>query len=431
MDINSPDAILDERTGIYATSVPGAARWLEPTSLDNLTLEDVPAVLNGDKDRIVLAGQPEIGVVVKCYSGVENSVKVCDLVEIIGILEYPEPDEEEGRVDVVIHAITLKKKKLDEIVLSTREKLSQRTSPSEVELMVAEMNKARDLFIHHLANLFEGDDLAAQSILLNLTSPLTHRTPIPLGHLPLNIYSTPSRTTKALTPFLQSVLPALAIQPLAIDLLNKNPLYPRSDGEKLFAGRGQYVSRTVLVIDEAGLQEGKLGDTGVRNLRFLSRIPVAQKLGFEFPYHEFDIDTDLSFLVLGESKSILPVTPPLNLTNAEVSIAFPHVRCETSGEKEVLSSEDTKMLQTYLAQLSQIKVIGIDETIADEMQSSFVKARKEGGKDVDETWFGTRIVVAKGLARLNAREMMTREDWRDSLRICARWEGRRKVANGI
>jgi hypothetical protein len=116
---------------------------------------------------------------------------------------------------------------------------------------------------------------------------------------------------------------------------------------------------------------------------------------------------------------------------AKVSIAFPHVKRETSGEKTVLSPEDTKTLQTYLAQLSQIKAIGIDETIADEMQASFVKARKEGGKDVDETWFGTRIVVAKGLARVNARDLLKREDWRDSLRICAQWEGRCKVANGI
>jgi hypothetical protein len=129
VDINSPDAILDERTGIYVTSVPGAARWLDSTSLETLSLEDVPTVLKGDKDRVVSAGQPEIGVVVKCYLGVENTVKVCDLVEIIGILECPEADEEEGPVDVVIHAITLKKKQLDEIVLATREKLSECISP--------------------------------------------------------------------------------------------------------------------------------------------------------------------------------------------------------------------------------------------------------------------------------------------------------------
>jgi len=129
VDIDSPDAILDERTGIYVTSVPGAARWLDPASLETLSLEDMPAVLRGDKDRVVSAEQHEIGVVVKCYSGIENTVKVCDLIEVIGILEVPEADEEDGHVDVVIHAVTLKKKRLDEIVLSTRDKLSQRRFP--------------------------------------------------------------------------------------------------------------------------------------------------------------------------------------------------------------------------------------------------------------------------------------------------------------
>lgn len=67
------------------------------------------------------------------------------------------------------------------------------------------------------------------------------------------------------------------------------------------------------------MTEGKLGDMGVRNLRFLSRIVVGQKLGFEFPFHEFEIDTDLTVLVLGSSKSFLPVIsrslrPPLSIS---------------------------------------------------------------------------------------------------------------------
>lgn len=74
-----------------------------------------------------------------------------------------------------------------------------------------------------------------------------------------------------------------------------------------------------MVIDESGMTEGKLGDMGVRNLRFLSRIVVGQKLGFEFPFHEFEIDTDLTVLVLGSSKSFLPVIsrslrPPLSIS---------------------------------------------------------------------------------------------------------------------
>ena len=76
----------------------------------------------------------------------------------------------------------------------------------------------------------------------------------------------------------------------------------------------------MLLINDT-MQEGKLQDTGitvvlhgliqgVRNLRFLSRIAVAQKLSFEFPYHEFEVDTDIPLLILGASKTLLPVRPP-------------------------------------------------------------------------------------------------------------------------
>jgi hypothetical protein len=125
VDINSHDAILDERTGIYVTSVPGAAKWLDPADLlETLSLEDSPAVLKGDKDRVVAHGQKELGVVVKCYSGIENSIKVCDLVEIIGILEMPEDSQDHEHANVVIHAVTLEKKRLHDIALSNREQLS-------------------------------------------------------------------------------------------------------------------------------------------------------------------------------------------------------------------------------------------------------------------------------------------------------------------
>jgi len=128
--------------------------------------------------------------------------------------------------------------------------------------MEAELTRGKDLCIQHLTNILEGDDLAAQSILLNLTSSLTHRNPIPLGSLPMNVYSVPTATTHKLLAFLQSVLPAVAIEKLSIEYLNKQRLFPQSDGEKLSAGRGQFVARTALIIDESHMQEGKLLDTG-------------------------------------------------------------------------------------------------------------------------------------------------------------------------
>ena len=126
MDVDAlkdSDKVLDERNGIYVTSIPGAARWLESSdSLESLSLED-NNVLKGDKNRIVAQGQKEIGIVVKCYSRAENDLKVCDLVEVIGILEVPDEDSSNEN-GLVIHAVTLEKKELNDIVLSQRETLS-------------------------------------------------------------------------------------------------------------------------------------------------------------------------------------------------------------------------------------------------------------------------------------------------------------------
>jgi Mini-chromosome maintenance replisome factor len=131
------------------------------------------------------------------------------------------------------------------------------------ELTLDNLATAKELFIQQVTSIFDGDVLAAKSILLNLTSYLTHRHPIPLGNLPINIYDTRPETITKLTEFLRSILPATVIQPVSIADLNSKRIYPKSDGEKLSAGRGQFVSRTALIIDESKLDEGKLQDMGI------------------------------------------------------------------------------------------------------------------------------------------------------------------------
>lgn len=130
-------------------------------------------------------------------------------------------------------------------------------------LISAEISQAKELFLRHATSLFEGDSLAAQSLLLNLTSNLTHRNPIPLGFLSMNIYFTSPEIITKVTKFLRSILPAVAVESISIDSLNSERIYPQSDGEKLSAGRGQLISRTTLVVDESKMQEGKLLDKGI------------------------------------------------------------------------------------------------------------------------------------------------------------------------
>lgn len=112
---------------MYCTSIPGSSKWFNaPEGLELLSLDD-SSVLRGDKERTISHGQKEIGLIVNCYLGLENSLKVCDLVEIIGVLEMPDErnhEEGEGERGVVIHAITIQKRQLHEIVLAKHQPLS-------------------------------------------------------------------------------------------------------------------------------------------------------------------------------------------------------------------------------------------------------------------------------------------------------------------
>jgi hypothetical protein len=124
--LDERSSILDERAGIYVTSIPGCNKWFNSSeSTESLSRNDA-AVLKGDKDRVVAAGQHEIGIVVKCYNGLEKTLSVCSLVEIIGILEMPDEHlEEEGETtQVIIHAITAKQKQFNEIILGKYGQLS-------------------------------------------------------------------------------------------------------------------------------------------------------------------------------------------------------------------------------------------------------------------------------------------------------------------
>jgi Mini-chromosome maintenance replisome factor len=313
-DVSSPDIKLDERQAVYVTSIPGCTRWFDlPATLDSLSLDD--RLVTGHEERVIKYGQEKgFGVVVKCYCGAESKLRVCDLVDVIGILEVPHDADD---VEMVVHAITIQPRTLADLVLTKYGQLSERTTPPDIA-NPADTSRARDLFLRYVSTLFEGDALAGESLLLCITSTLTHRTPTAIGPLPMNIYSTTPAIIGNLTKFLREILPALAVESLSIEGLNSTRLYPKSDGDSFSAGRGQFVSRTALVIDESGLQEGQLIDMGslgrgglilgVRNLKFLTRLITEQKLIFEFPYYEFDIDTELSVLVLGETKTnILPV----------------------------------------------------------------------------------------------------------------------------
>jgi len=57
---------------------------------------------------------------------------------------------------------------------------------------------------------------------------------------------------------------------------------------------------------EGGIQEGKLVERGVLNVRAIQQVISAQTLAYKFPFSEFSFPTDVSFVTLGQgTKSAL------------------------------------------------------------------------------------------------------------------------------
>jgi Mini-chromosome maintenance replisome factor len=91
-----------------------------------------------------------------------------------------------------------------------------------------------------------------------------------------------------------------------------------------------------------------------------------------------------------------------------------------------VTQEQIELIRVYLAQISKFNVF-INEKMAEELQNTFVRIRKErGGQGIDEMWLGTRIVVAKSLTRIAGREDLSEQEWKESMEICEQWELRRK-----
>jgi len=76
--------------------------------------------------------------------------------------------------------------------------------------------------------------------------------------------------------------------------------------EDLHSGYLQLAHGTTMLMTECEIQEGKLVERGVLNVRAIQQVITAQTLAYKFPFSEFSFPTDISFVVLAQgTKSAL------------------------------------------------------------------------------------------------------------------------------
>ncbi|TFY68061.1 hypothetical protein EVJ58_g1224 [Rhodofomes roseus] len=213
-----------------------------------------------------------------------------------------------------------------------------------------------------------GDHDAAKWVLLACIARVQSRNPpllppsVTLTHFP-SPPLIPSTTAECPVPIptlsviLAELLPLTHTLPLSLPLLNKDAFVPESKDEDLHSGALQLPQGTVLLVTEGGVQEGKLVDRGVLNIRALQEVMTAQTLSYTFPFSSFSFPTDISCIVLSEGKS-------LKMPDSERLAAFRDlVVGARSGKVQVSEETSTHIQRDFVRERQQNQSVTSDDLI--------------------------------------------------------------------
>ncbi|EJT96772.1 hypothetical protein DACRYDRAFT_119844 [Dacryopinax primogenitus] len=385
----------EERGVVWAVNVPGESAWVEK-STPGLAASPQPTLM---AHKFPLPHTPHIGLLVKSYPPAE--FKPSAVHSFVGILTF-EPrlnhlhdDEQEAELPslhVVFHSPAQ-----DTLVKAVYPMPPARgRSGAEV----------KEEIVRYLAETtLGGDMLAAEYVLLCCIARVQSRTPFLPPPTLLLSHSSPT-TTAALRSCLEELFPIVVHVPLSIAYLNDTPFAPsssvREEDEDLRSGVLQLAPGTVVLVDEHGVGEGKLGDLGVRNIATMQATMTAQTLAYAFPFSSYEFPTDLSFVVLCSG----PKSPFFT-----TDITLPLRPASSSPTPAPLTPDQATEYRLWLAgckSQSAGKNVHIGKEIAEYIQGEFVRERKEGLTADD---LSLRMSLAKLEAYLRHETEITKEVW--------------------
>ncbi|KAI9569514.1 putative alanine racemase-domain-containing protein [Boletus coccyginus] len=349
-DTLDPDC-LGTASIFWAVSVPAESPW-RAAEISQLDSTSFPVHQSSLPHKFPVPGVPHIGVRVKIYdtADVEN-LHSTDVVTFVGIASSePLSIEDDSSPEVpVLHVLCY-----------------QLASSSPILTNV-------DPGIGYPAMALGGDNDAAEWLILQLASRV-HTRAIPLLPPSLTLSRFPQPSSTELIPTLSHILVELLPQhlliPLSLDLLNKASFLPECKEEDLHSGYLQLPLGTTILLTESGIQEGKLLERGVTNVRAIQDVISSQTVDYIFPFSsKFTFHTDLSMIVVSEGrKSTLfqtsvnlplrcsPTTPSLYKPKDEISLPSAEklaiyrayiAACKAASDKVQVTEETSKVVVIY------------------------------------------------------------------------------------
>ncbi|EPY50732.1 MCM binding protein [Schizosaccharomyces cryophilus OY26] len=379
---------LDERYSLFVTNIPGEqipnqSNYLE-TKEENEVFKELTMKYS---NRTLEKG--DFGFCVKCYGGMETRIRVCQAVDMLGM--YEEPSEYSDGLPI-LHLITFQDYKQPFTTYPSEEEAKQLQSK-----LLTQFNKVL------------GDNVASKSLLLCLLSNVVHRADsFIVGSFSLNLTNCTPVCAFRIISLLKDLTNRTVVQKVNVHELNKEPLYPRSDGDTLSIGRLQLTPGTLLILDETELSSGTLNDTGVRNVAFLSFLLSQQEITFAYPFSSYNIQTDVRIVVLSHGKSILPV-----------NVVYASKFDESSMSSETsLPSDESEALSNYLKLWTRATDIPYD--MLEFIQSNYVGSRRNGSQ-TNEKVLSIEINCSRLYAKSLASKLVSREHFEEASRLVEQW----------
>lgn len=404
--------------------------------------------------------------IVKIYEQ-DNPFRVCDLVEFVGVLtkdpeladdghddsaeqpttgEAGQPPSAQATADAFspelingqdplasvvprLHCVYYSKLSAEKCVLSDAdaEKIKYEERLQELRANVAEI---RDSLVRFIARHIGGDQNAAQYILANLISKAERRDALVIGKFALNLTNCPDAKgvdtamggteasggdsdnepcTKPIGEILQEVyshlLPYSSMIPLSRSSLNSQSFVPVKDYSlnTLKSGALQVPKGSALVLDETVMNQGKVNEVGVKNIRALKNLIENQEVRYDFQFYELPFPSDAPVLTVSRGKSMLGSDVQIALQpvhDIPEDLGMPAADNSQASPSTQPSPELSRAWREYL-QYARNLTVGISEDVGKLAQADFLGARATtggGANQVSADWLHTRLTFARLLA---------------------------------
>jgi hypothetical protein len=286
--------------------------------------------------------------IVKLYDADAESLRLCESVEVIGILcVNPDiadlPDGATGNMEDEwrdarhpstslvprLHAIFVRHLPYHHPLLPyspawlAEERLAAAFQQrfSSPDAILAARNAAGELLAKNLA----GDTLAAEYLLMLLVarSFSKHGEKL-LGTWSMNVAGWPqSLNASALAEATGELVPRSVLLEVTGETLNSKRWKPRKDfvANRLVAAQLQLAAGTLLMLDESRMAEGQLTADGVKAFQAMQMLVTDNKLACDFSSYDVKIPLELSSVLLSGRKSLVKdvdVVIPLRAQPASV-----------------------------------------------------------------------------------------------------------------